>query len=581
MLPTLLSAAGALFGASACGGGGFGTNPEQPPNVVLILVDDLGYRDVGFMGATEIATPNLDRLAAEGVVFEAGYVAHPACTPSRAGLVTGRYPARYGMDGNLAYAPFDPHHGLPVEETTFVRPLRDAGYRTGLMGKWHLGAAPDFLPRVRGFEEFVGFLDGVHFYWGRDVDVGAPSEAARQPIIENTEPARLGGEEYLTDYLTDRAVEFVRRPAAPFFLYLSYNAPHRPLQAPRDLIAKYDEVPHERRRRYLAMVDSLDRNVGRLLDALEASGKREDTVVFFLSDNGGVHPERSGPTNDFADNGPLRNGKGSLYEGGIRVPFAASWPARWPRGTTYRPMVISLDIAATVLALAGVEPERPLDGVNLDPFLAGEAEGPPHDLLFWRNGTEYAVRSADRKLVQHGDDPPELFSLTDDLGESRNRLPEEAGRASELADRWSEWNRANVGPRIRSRGEYDRLLTAYLDERDRALTEATDSEECRIRAAVGAPPPAGPVGLRVVRRDNGVELRWRRASDPGAVLSWEYRFRQPGSGEWSGWQRVYGASGCLDRVRVTNAPGEGAVEVELRARNASGPGPAVRVASVP
>ena len=570
-----------LAGGAGCVGGAL-RDEGRPPNVLLILADDLGYRDLGFMGATEIETPNLDRLAAEGVRFESGYVAHPVCAPSRAGLLTGRYPARFGMDGNLGYAPFDPHEGLPVGETTFVESLRAAGYRTGMVGKWHLGAAPEFLPRVRGFEEFTGFLDGVHYYWGRDIDAGDPSAGARAPITADGIPVRLRADEYLTDFVTDRALDFLRGPfGSPFFLYVSYNAPHRPLQAPPELVAKYAGVGSDHRARYLAMVDSLDRNVGRLLEELETTALRRDTVVFFLSDNGGVHPARSGPSNDFADNGPLRDGKGSLFEGGIRVPFVASWPGRWPAGAAYPAPVISLDIAATALALAGVAPEQPLDGVNLDPFLRGEASGAPHEALFWRNGFEYAVRGPEWKLVLHEDAPPALYRPDEDPGETRDRLGSAGGEAERLAGLWTEWNRPNAGPRFRSRGEYERILSGYLDDRAASLREITAPEECQIRAEVGGAAPAAPVGLRAAGEDGALQLRWERAGDPGSILGWEVRFRAAGGGEWSAWRRLYGTTGCTTGTRVDGLENGRRHQVELRAWNAAGPGAAAGAAATP
>lgn len=568
-------------GSAGCGGAGFRDDGRQP-NVLLILADDLGYNDLGFMGATEIETPNLDRLAAEGVRFESGYVAHPVCAPSRAGLLTGRYPARFGMDGNLGYAPFDPHEGLPVGETTFVESLRAAGYRTGMVGKWHLGAAPEFRPRERGFEEFTGFLDGVHYYWGRDIDAGDPSSGARAPITANGNPVRLRADEYLTDFVTDRAIEFLRGPyGSPFFLYVSYNAPHRPLQAPPELVAKYAGAASDHRARYLAMVDSLDRNVGRLLEELETTALRQDTVVFFLSDNGGVHPARSGPSNDYADNAPLRDGKGSLFEGGIRVPFVASWPGRWPSGAAYPAPVISLDIAATALGLAGVTPEQPLDGVDLDPFLRGEVSGAPHEALFWRNGFEYAVRGPDWKLVLHEDQPPRLYRPDEDPGETRDRAALRPEPAERLAALWTEWNRPNAGPRFRSRGEYERILSGYLDDRAAALREITAPEECQIRAEVGGAAPAAPVGLRAIADAGALELRWERAADPGSILGWEVRARVAVGGEWSGWQRLYGTTGCTTGTRVDGLANGRRHEVELRAWNAAGPGAAAPAAATP
>lgn len=280
------------------------------PNIVLILADDLGYNDVSYNGATEIKTPNIDRLASEGVIFSNGYVADPLCGPSRAGIHTGRYPARFGTGYNFVCAPFDSTYGLPVTETTFATRLKNAGYRTGVVGKWHLGAAPPFHPLNRGVSFFFGILGGAHDYFEIDVTrTRRPINGSLAPLAENRGATGFTG--YLTDALTDRAVDFIGRPqAAPFFLYLSYNAPHAPLQAPEHLLKKYGHIVDRRRRLYLAMVDALDQNVGRVREAIERSDHLDNTLVFFLSDNGGVYPDtRSGSGHrTWADNGRLRAG---------------------------------------------------------------------------------------------------------------------------------------------------------------------------------------------------------------------------------------------------------------------------------
>ena len=420
---------------------------DERPNVVVILADDLGYRDVSYQGAADIETPHIDRLAQTGIIFSNGYVAHPLCSPSRAALMTGRYPARFGMESNLPYAPFDEQHGLSLQERTVADYLREAGYRTAIVGKWHLGAAPVFHPLNRGFDHFYGFTGGGHDYfrfYHRVDSTGAPLHEYVLPLDDGRGAAGFSG--YLTDALTDRAVEFVAAQRdEPFFLYLSYNAPHTPLQAPAETVRKYRHVADGSRRRYLAMIDSLDYNVGRITAALQEAGLRENTLIFFLSDNGGSFGERQ----DWADNGPLRAGKGSLFDGGIRVPFAASWPARWPGGTTFEPMVISLDIAATALAAAGAHAaaDRPLDGVNLDPFVRGAAAGVPHQALFWATNASrnrnagYAVRTADTKLVNDRlEAGPALFDLRADPGETRDLLAQQPATAARLTALWNDWN---------------------------------------------------------------------------------------------------------------------------------------------
>ena len=474
------------------------------PNVIVILVDDLGYNDVSYNGATQIQTTNIDRLASRGVTFTNGYVPYSTCTPSRAGLLTGRYPSRFGLEGNLAYAPFDDNHGLPLEETLFPERLQDEGYRTGIVGKWQLGAARRFNPLNRGFDYFFGFLGGGHSYWHSNTT--SPHDHMQLPLIENTGYGEFDG--YLTDVLTDRAIDFIEKPTdEPFFLYLAYNAPHTPLQAPQELIDKYSTVEDRERRIYLAMVDSLDQNIGRVLDALDESSLADNTVIFFLSDNGG----RSGkpPDSDHADNNPLRGAKDSFYEGGIHVPFVASWPAMWPEGHIYDPMVISLDIASTVLKLANAtseDPDRPIDGVDLDPFLRGAEEGPPHQALFWRDWRSggYAVRSGDDKLIKerriHGKpkpildtgESPQLFDLENDIRESQDLLAEQPKTAQELAALWNAWNADNaIGNLFYGISSYNDNLKAYLQGiYDQRVLTATQLPKYEIDLPLVQPPVA-------------------------------------------------------------------------------------------
>ena len=391
-------------------------DPSPRPNIIVIFVDDLGYNDVSYNGATQITTANIDQLAASGVIFTNGFVNAPVCTPSRSGLLTGRYASRFGMDPNIpSWTPADPLNGLPLSEKTVASYLQGHGYRTGIVGKWMQGSHESLRPLERGFDYFFGFLTGSHSYWeasGDPADYDAATDYwgfTRFKLLENDEWVELPPGAYLTDALTDKAIEFITADSrAPFFLYLPYNAPHTPFHAPDDHIAKFAHVGDSnnsedvKRRIYLAMIDVLDEGVGRILDALAETGELENTLIFFLSDNGGEPPKQG-------DNSPLRGGKGQLWEGGIRVPFIASWPAGWPQGVTYTSQVISLDIAATALALAGVapDPERPpMDGVNLDPYVLGDTEGVPHDALYWRRWLDdptemiFAARTNEYKLIR-------------------------------------------------------------------------------------------------------------------------------------------------------------------------------------
>ncbi len=560
---------------------------DDPPNILLILADDLGYHDVSFNGATEIRTPHIDRLAKEGVVFANGYVAHPACAPSRAGVMTGRYPARFGLELNLPYAPFDDLLGLPVEEKTFATHLQRAGYRTGMVGKWHLGAAPPFHPRQRGFDSFHGFLGGGHDYFNVDPSRSPPNEYLL-PLSADYEA--VGFADYLTDVFTDYAVEFIQEDRnRPFFLYLSYNAPHEPLQVPAEIVRKYRHIEDEKRRRYLAMVDALDANVGRIITALQQSGEWENTLTFFLSDNGGVAWPDQGL--DWADNAPLRGGKGSLHEGGIRVPFVAVWPAEWPRGQTFEPMVISLDIAATALTLAGAvpDPELPLDGVNLDPFVRGVISDPPHEALFWRRATQqadlvYAVRATDAKLVK--DDryaEAALFDLQADAGEAHDLIRDDPGTAAELARLWNDWNAGNSANFVTDSANYWQAIsewTRHMHEGARQWWGAVCPFPSVPIQSTPVPSisfaPAPPVDFTAEGGDQRIVLRWSNPDDAD-ITGYQFRLRSLHESAWSWgpWKDI-AASGPSSTSHVLTGLREerdwDLYHVQLRALNAGGAG---------
>lgn len=425
--------------------------PEKcPPNLIVIMTDDLGYADVGFNGSREIVTPHIDSIAANGVRFTNGYVSYSVCSPSRAGFITGRYQQRFGYERNPRFEPHNRESGLPLSETTLADGLRKVGYRSGIIGKWHLGAHPDLHPLQRGFDEFFGHLGGGHRYFPEELtiknteDAKNESDSYRLWILRDHTPVRTT--QYLTDEFSDEAVRFLEKNRnTPFFLFLSYNAPHSPLQAPEAYLDRYPAIKNLKRRTYAAMVSAVDDGVGRLLGKLRELGLEENTLVFFLSDNGG-------PTNNNASNNrPLRGVKSDLWEGGIRVPFAAQWPAQLAAGSVYSEPVISLDIFATIAALAEVpvDPDRPLDGVNLIPYLEGEVTTRPHDTLYWRmfDKGAYAVRHGDQKLVIPGKDRPgELFHLGDDIGEQNNLAPDESGMFIELNEKRGVWEAELIEP---------------------------------------------------------------------------------------------------------------------------------------
>lgn len=394
---------------------------EAPPNVIVILTDDQGYKDVGFNGCEDIPTPNIDRIAQQGVKFTSGYVSYAVCGPSRAGLITGRYQDRFGFGRNPLFAPNDPDQGLPVSEETLASALKRGGYRTMAIGKWHLGAHESQRPLNRGFDQFFGFLTGGHQYfpelWTLDDISGVDSQFAayKTKLLQND--TRIDEQEYLTDALSREAVSFVEKNAhQPFFLYLAYNAPHAPLQATEKYLSRFGHIGDEKRKKYAAMVSSVDDGVGALLDKIQEMNIHENTLVVFLSDNGGPH------TKNGSNNDPLREGKGSLYEGGIRVPFAMQWPAKLKAGLVYHQPVISLDIFATAAEYAGVQPKNTLDGVNIIPFINEEKTGAPHEQLLWRkyDSNSFAVRAGEMKLVSMNGGAEELYNTGNDISEKNS-----------------------------------------------------------------------------------------------------------------------------------------------------------------
>lgn len=420
----------------------------RPPNIVLLVADDMGYADIGVHGSKDIPTPNIDGLARDGVRFTDAYVTGPYCSPTRAGLLTGRYPQRFGHEFNLgALSQF----GLPLSETTLADRLRAAGYRTAVFGKWHLGGGEKFHPMSRGFDEFFGFLGGEHSY----LDTAAESA---NPILDGRKPATAMA--YLTDALAARAVDFIRREKArPFLLYLAFNAVHTPMHATDKYLARFKDITDPQRRTYAAMLAAMDDAIGRTIATIRDEGLEENTLVIFFSDNGG--PTMLGTTINGSSNGPLRGSKRQTWEGGIRVPFIIRWKGHVPEGNTDARPIIQLDALPTVLAAAGIPlgNQSNVDGVNLLPFITGKNQGPAHEALYWRLGGMMAIRKGSWKLVktQEGPIPPdpsvlsdlsaaELYDLAADIGETRNLAPTNPAKAKELADQWQRWNRELAKP---------------------------------------------------------------------------------------------------------------------------------------
>ena len=392
------------------------------PNIVVLLADDLGYGELSCQGNPEIPTPHIDAIAANGVRFTDGYVAGPNCSPSRAGLLSGRIPTRFGYEFNPVGARNeDPNIGLPVTEITIAETLQNAGYTTGLIGKWHQGGTAKYHPLRHAFDEFFGFLHEGHYFvpppyegvttmlrreslpdgregrWvGEKGLIYSTHMGYNEPDYDADNPIMRGGQpivepEYLTDALTREAVDFIdRHDDKPFFLYLAYNAVHSPLQGADAYMEKFSHIEDIHRRIFAAMLGNLDDSVGAVMAQLRKSGLEENTLVFFLSDNGG-------PTRELtSSNEPLRGEKSSMYEGGLRVPFMVQWKGTLPAGQVYNKPVSSLDIYATAAANSGVKAPDNIEGVDLVPYLTGKNSGNPHETLFWRQGGRAGLRHGGR-----------------------------------------------------------------------------------------------------------------------------------------------------------------------------------------
>ncbi|OYV06458.1 MAG: sulfatase [Verrucomicrobiales bacterium VVV1] len=420
------------------------------PNILFIVGDDMGYADVGFHQCKDIPTPSLDSLAASGARFTNGYVSGPYCSPTRAGLLTGRYQTRFGHEFN----PGGGNQGLPLTETTIADRLKAAGYATGIVGKWHLGSQPEMHPQKRGFEEFFGFLGGAHSYFNTTGILRGGTQVAEK--------------EYTTDAFGREAVEFIERhKAKPWFLYLAFNAVHTPMDATDDRLAKFPNVAEKQRKTYDAMMLAMDEAIGKVRQKLVDSHLDGNTLIVFISDNGG--PTMRGVTVNGSSNLPLRGSKRTTLEGGIRVPFLISWPGHVKPAVLNQP-VIQLDLTATALAAAGVEikPEWKQDGTNLLPYLDGGKTGAPHDALYWRFGQQMAIRAGDFKLVRYDSNadtqtgaggqpvtPAKLYNLADDLGETKDLAAAQPEKVAELQAKWNAWNQENVNPLWGGRGDSD------------------------------------------------------------------------------------------------------------------------------
>jgi arylsulfatase A-like enzyme len=407
---------------------------DRKTNILIILSDDVGYGEYGFQGNKQIPTPNIDSIARNGVRFTQGYVSGPYCSPTRAGLMTGRYQTRFGHEFNGN----GPKFGLPLSEKTIAELLRSLGYATCCVGKWHLGDEPEFRPTRRGFDEFYGTLANTPFF--------VPSKFVDTRVSADPEAKKQKGDFYTTEAYATRAVDWLdKNKDRPWFLYLPFNAQHAPLEAPQKYLDRFAHIQDEKRRTFAAMMSAMDEAVGQVLAKVRALGQEEDTLIVFFSDNGGPTAQTSSMNN------PLRGFKATTLEGGVRVPFCLQWKAKLPGGKTYEQPIIQLDLLPTCLAAAGgkIDPSLKLDGVDLLPYLQGKASARPHDVLYWRFGQQWAIRKGDWKLVVSNIDGPEprLFHLAKDVGEAQDLMKQQPEQARELRVVYDAWNAEQMAPR--------------------------------------------------------------------------------------------------------------------------------------
>lgn len=404
-------------------------NTPAKPNILFILCDDLGYADVGFNGSKDIQTPNLDNLAKNGTIFTSAYVAHPFCGPSRASLMTGVYAHKIGAQFNLPRNNIPAGKGISKKETFISKVLQEAGYFTGIVGKWHLGVDKRFTPNERGFDDFYGFLGGGHKYFPKEYKAAYKRQKKNGivPVWDYLDPLQHNGvevdeTEYMTDALSREASRFITDASKkdnPFFLYLSYNAPHTPLEAKEEDLKLFQHIKDKKRKTYAAMVYAVDRGVKNIVNALKESGQYENTLIVFLSDNGGKLTAGG-------NNYPLREGKGSTCEGGYRTPMFFHWPNVVPKEKKFNYIVTALDFYPTFVRLAGAKiPEgKNLDGKNIwDNFLAGIDSHKDESIFVLRHRIKWSdvgIRKNQWKALKIYNQKWRLYNLDKDIGEKND-----------------------------------------------------------------------------------------------------------------------------------------------------------------
>ena len=458
------------------------------PNIILLTVDDLGMADCSLYGEGTIETPNIDKLGSQGIIFDNAYVTSPVCAPSRASIITGRYNQRFGFEftmherylkNRFEYLGFkyffdsDPwlvkwasevpnkkainDQGLPLSEITLPEVLKKQGYRTGIVGKWHLGWSEKKLPSVYGFDEQYGFFTSHSHYapegsegivnqkiandW-TDPYIWSGQRKGAHAIYRNNKEIKEEG--YLTDRITEEAMQFMDKKAEqPFFLWISFNAPHTPLQAKKEDVDRFMDIKDPVKRVYRAMIFNLDNAIGRIMNYLSENDLENNTLIFFISDNGGAEYTHT------TENGNYGGGKNTEFEGGVKVPMILKWPGVLPAGKRFEPMVSAMDIYATSVAITNAPKmtEREIDGINLLPFLLDSIPSAPHKFLFWQRGISKAVRSNEYKLLMN-DETGEKFLY--DLKENKYENPEISVENQKIVESLvkahEQWRRKNVKP---------------------------------------------------------------------------------------------------------------------------------------
>jgi arylsulfatase A-like enzyme len=496
--------------------------PAKRPNVLLIVADDLGYGELSVQGfSDQIPTPNIDSIAKGGVRFTSGYVSGPYCSPTRAALLTGRYQERLGHEFNPGPATTAGEHvGLALTEHTIADRLKPAGYTAAWIGKSHLGYEPEFHPLKRGFDYYYGFLGGAHDY--------LDSDKGRDPIQRNGVP--IPKIDYLTEELGREAAGFIEKnKGQSWFTYLAFNAVHAPLEAPEKYSSRFSQVTDPKRRSFAGMLSALDDAVGVVLAKVRETGQEENTLIFFISDNGGPTPSTT------SNNGPLRGYKAQTWEGGVRVPWFVQWKGHIPAGKVDERPVIQLDILPTALAAANVpvSPEWKTEGVNLLPYVTGEKSEPPHEALYWRFGQQIAIRKGDWKLVKGAGEGvaggaavgvattngAQLFNVTNDIGEKTNLAAQEPAKVKELATAWDEWNKSNIPPKWTPGGgarRANKVAAAAADDDADAASKAANAPAKETPAAAA---PTASETPQVANQAFNVSAQIDSATPKGVIIA--------------------------------------------------------------